>query len=203
MVERLLCSRLGWSLIDKDDARDCFWGLEATAPNVDFNQLSYAVAFRYASTQLSLGASVVLDSPLARWLLYDEAVALGRKWGAATVLVDCICGSEDEWRRRIEQRAETVLPVREESGHKPKSWHEIQRLLERYQGCWRWSMDGSTFVEHHIVLDITSMGRDAAVAHVLDSLAAMNLVDMNTRSGSRGEEPLGASAASGSSGVST
>jgi predicted kinase len=73
---RAVCRQLGWPLIDKDDARDCLQQLPA---GVDANQLSYDIMFSYASTQLQLGLSTVLDCPFARVCLYDRAQALAEQ----------------------------------------------------------------------------------------------------------------------------
>lgn len=43
---------------------------------IDWNQLSYDVMFRVASTQLGLGMSVILDCPLAHRQLYDKGAEL-------------------------------------------------------------------------------------------------------------------------------
>lgn len=72
-LARELARRLGWALIDKDDARDAFQSLTQQHPGVDWNSLSYDVMFRYAATQLACGNSVIFDSPLARRALFDRA----------------------------------------------------------------------------------------------------------------------------------
>ena len=77
---RALAATLGWPLIDKDDARDCLQTLVADCPSVDWNNLSYEIMFSYLETQLSLDLDgVIVDSPLARRVLFDRAEALARK----------------------------------------------------------------------------------------------------------------------------
>lgn len=73
---RALAQHLRWALIDKDDARDAFQQLSESQPHIDWNSLSYDVMFRYCSTQLACGLSVVFDCPLARQELFDRAAAM-------------------------------------------------------------------------------------------------------------------------------
>lgn len=79
---RAVCRHLGWSLIDKDDARDCLQQQlqpQLLEGGLDANQLSYALMFSFCNTQLSLGLSTALDCPFARVSLYQQAVALAQK----------------------------------------------------------------------------------------------------------------------------
>lgn len=61
----------------------CFQPLAATHPGIDWNELSYAVMWRVAGTQLACGLSVVVDCPLARRSLYDRAAALAAEVSTA------------------------------------------------------------------------------------------------------------------------
>ncbi len=68
-------------LIVKDDARDILHqrSLSDAEPSIDWNSLSYDIMFNYLETQLSVGLSAIVDSPLARRQLFDRATALARK----------------------------------------------------------------------------------------------------------------------------
>lgn len=51
-------------------------------------------------------------------------------------MVECRPEDEAEWRRRIEVRG-AASPS---SWHKPSTWQEMERLLERYDGCWEFDV---------------------------------------------------------------
>lgn len=76
-----LARALGWPLVDKDDARSSFQALAPEHPGIDWNELSYAVMWRVAGTQLRCGLSAIVDCPLARRPLFDRAVALAEQVG--------------------------------------------------------------------------------------------------------------------------
>lgn len=78
-LAKQLAAALGWPLVDKDDARDCMRCSLATPQ--ELNDLSYAIMFRVAGTQLSLGMSCILDCPFARVSLYQHAAALAQQVG--------------------------------------------------------------------------------------------------------------------------
>ncbi|GFR50238.1 hypothetical protein Agub_g12422, partial [Astrephomene gubernaculifera] len=184
-----LARALRCPLVDKDDARDTFQTVVRQAPDIDWNALSYDVMFRTAARQLALGLSVVLDCPLSRRQLYEQACEVaarcsnssaiaGVRTTAATaratvpaspppppsplaapppaaaptsvlvVLVDVECSDEVVWRQRLEARG--ALDQGTERGHKPASWDELQALLSRYGGSWRWSTDGSVEVPYRV-----------------------------------------------------
>lgn len=76
---RAVCKELKWPLIDKDDARDCLQAPEDSCVQLDLNQISYNIMFKYCETQLQLGLSAVLDCPLARVALYRQASQLAER----------------------------------------------------------------------------------------------------------------------------
>ncbi|KAF8714126.1 hypothetical protein HU200_028133 [Digitaria exilis] len=130
---RAIAAALRCPLLDKDDVRDCTLGLEAVAASGMLNDLSYAVLWRVAERQVQLGLSVVIDSPLSRRAHLD---ALTRLPGALVVIVECHPDDKEEWRRRLEKRGAAVANGGGGDGwHKPKTWEELQRLVEGYQGC--------------------------------------------------------------------
>ncbi|KAF8732230.1 hypothetical protein HU200_016206 [Digitaria exilis] len=130
---RAIAAALRCPLLDKDDVRDCTLGLETVAASGVLSDLSYAVLWRVAERQVQLGLSVVIDSPLSRRAHLD---ALTRLPGALVVIVECHPGDKEEWRRRLEKRGAAVANGGSGDGwHKPKTWEELQRLVEGYQGC--------------------------------------------------------------------
>lgn len=79
-LARQIARDLGWCIVDKDDAKDCFVGpLRGCCSDAQLNVVSYDVMFRVASTQLSCGNSVVVDCPLARRQLYEQATELAEQ----------------------------------------------------------------------------------------------------------------------------
>ena len=132
---RAIAAALRCPLLDKDDVRDCTLPLEAAAAPGVLNELSYAVLWRVAEKQVHLGLSVVIDSPLSR---RDHLDALTRIPGALVVVVECHPSDREEWRRRLEKRGAAVANCGGAGGdgwHKPKTWAELERLVEGYQGC--------------------------------------------------------------------
>mmetsp|Transcript_16133 Transcript_16133/g.34917 ORF Transcript_16133/g.34917 Transcript_16133/m.34917 type:complete len:210 (-) Transcript_16133:468-1097(-) len=152
-LARHIAQLLAAPLVDKDDARNCFqpYCLSDKESEVDWNHLSYDVMFAVATTQLSLCLNVVVDCPLARVSLYQQAEKLAEQYGAALVVVECVCSREEVWRSRLESRA--AGDVGTERGHKPGGWQQLQAMLSRYEGCWLWSSDGSTHIPCHITID--------------------------------------------------
>uniref|UniRef100_A0A0D3GMH5 Uncharacterized protein n=1 Tax=Oryza barthii TaxID=65489 RepID=A0A0D3GMH5_9ORYZ len=133
-VARAIATALCCPLLDKDDVRDCTLPLE----RVDglaigmLNELSYAVLWRMAERQVQLGLSVVVDSPLSRRAHLDALTSLP---GALVIVVECRPGNEEEWRRRLEKRGAAVPEDGGDGWHKPKTWTELERLRDGYQGC--------------------------------------------------------------------
>ncbi|KAL1534078.1 hypothetical protein AAHA92_31478 [Salvia divinorum] len=125
-------------LIDKDHFRDSTHAVQqALLPQTPraaaaklLNDLSYEAMWRVASTQLDLGLSVVVDSPLSRRAHLDRLLDMS---GGRVMVVECRPGDEAEWRRRLESRGETEW-------HKPSTWGEMEQLLEGYGGCWDYDM---------------------------------------------------------------
>uniref|UniRef100_A0A0D9WVP8 Uncharacterized protein n=1 Tax=Leersia perrieri TaxID=77586 RepID=A0A0D9WVP8_9ORYZ len=133
-VARAIATVLRCPLLDKDDVRDCTLPLERAEglAVTMLNELSYAVLWRVAERQVQIGLSVVVDLPLSRRAHLD---ALTQLPAALVVVVECRPGNEDEWRRRLEERGAAVVEGGGDGWHKPKTWAELERLREGYQGC--------------------------------------------------------------------
>eukprot|EP00879_Flechtneria_rotunda_P022465 GHRR01023716.1.p1 GENE.GHRR01023716.1~~GHRR01023716.1.p1 ORF type:complete len:199 (+),score=56.92 GHRR01023716.1:83-679(+) len=167
-LARHICKDLGWPLIDKDDAKDILQTLPAEVlQSFDANQLSYDITFSYCQTQLLLGISTVVDCPLARSQLYDQAVNIAAQCGAAVAVVDCIAGNEAVWQQQIEARAAQQQAALH-GAHKPQTWQDIQQLLNRYNNCWQWTTNGERAIQHHLLIDTTDGNLEKNVQTAVD-----------------------------------
>ncbi|TKY57185.1 hypothetical protein E2542_SST21631 [Spatholobus suberectus] len=129
-LAKSIASALRIPLLDKDDVKDCTLPLRLTSPHSLLNDLSYDAIWQIASTQLRLGLSVLLDSPLSRRAHLDRLRRLAASSAARLLVVECAPSDHREWRRRLEERGGGGG-----GGHKPVSWEELQKLLEGYGGC--------------------------------------------------------------------
>ncbi|KAK9828222.1 hypothetical protein WJX74_004082 [Apatococcus lobatus] len=172
-VALALAQLLRWPLVDKDDARDCFEGIAelAEVPPGILNSLAYKIMFRTASKQLLAGNSAIVDCPLSRISLYQEASVLADKHRAQVAVVECVTHQCHEWQQRLEAR---TLSDSADQAHKPCSWKAVQTLIAGYQGACDWTNDGSCKLSRHLVID-TSQGSPqelaASAAHCLGIFA--------------------------------
>jgi predicted kinase len=135
-LARALAQKLGWPLIDKDDIKDHTLHLPGG------NELAYAILWQVAATQLALGLSVVVDSPLSYPLGYTTACRLASENGARLCVLETRL-EEAEWRRRLETRSPA------ESAHKICGWAAMQAQLQTYASCWKYSIDP----RHHLIVE--------------------------------------------------
>lgn len=165
-LARAIAAAIRCPLIDKDDVRDCTEDLQkslAGDPRIPtlLNDLSYSVLWQMAQTQIKLGLNVVVDSPLSRRAHLDRLLQLTGPDGAHVVVIECRPSDEDEWRRRLEQRATAHAGP---NWHKPKTWQDLQGLMEGYRGCTHYD----TGDVPKLVIDTTSTaGIDDLVQRVL------------------------------------
>lgn len=134
-----IATALKLPLLDKDDVRDSTSTLQQALPASSasklLNDLSYDVVFGIASTQVRLGLSVIIDSPLSRRAHLDRLVHVASSAGARLLVVECRPKDEGEWRRRVELRGGGGGGDGEAaSWHKPATWSDMERLLEGYGG---------------------------------------------------------------------
>ncbi len=80
-----LATQLSWALVDKDDARDCLSALSSDAAAL--NAVSYAIMSCMAGRQLRCGNSVIVDCPLARLQLWEEASAIAAQVAPFTAMM--------------------------------------------------------------------------------------------------------------------
>jgi predicted kinase len=134
-----LARHLRWPLVDKDDVKDFIADLPGG------NHLSYEIVWRIVSTQLALGVSLVVDTPLSYPISYRTGCDLAQRYGARLLVVETVL-DEVTWQQRLESR---ILP--EQSIHKIHSWASMQALLAQYNGCWRYPIDPA----HHLQVETT------------------------------------------------
>ncbi|CAA6668606.1 unnamed protein product [Spirodela intermedia] len=159
-LARAIAAALSCPLLDKDDVRDCTLpvdqflrhptgGAGGSAAAL-LNNLSYQVLWRMTETQLQLGLSVVVDSPLSRRAHLDRLLEATGGAAARVVIVECRPGDEAEWRRRLEERGRSAG-----EWHKPANWGELEALLEGYGGGADYDLGGVP----RLVVDTTAAGR--------------------------------------------
>ena len=81
-IARLIAAKLRMTIADKDDPRDCLQVAEekfGPASAWDLNALSYEIMFSVVSTQLACEQSVVVDCPLSKLDLYQQAEAIAHQ----------------------------------------------------------------------------------------------------------------------------
>lgn len=170
-LARAISSAFRLPLLDKDDVRDSTLHLQSSLGLAEdhhlrqlLNDLSYSVLWHVTRTQLGLGLSLVVDSPLSCRAHLDCLTRMASPCGARVVVVECRPGDEGEWRRRLEERGK-----KEEDGgagmrHKPGTWEELERVVEGYGGCSEYDVGD---VER-IVVDTTAHNYGDVPQSVLD-----------------------------------
>ncbi|KAI9114719.1 hypothetical protein K1719_014417 [Acacia pycnantha] len=179
-----IASSLRIPLIDKDDVRDStvpLLHLPTPTPPSLLNDLSYHAIWQIASTQLRLGLSVVVDSPLSRRAHLDSLIRVADSVGGARlVVVECKPSDEAEWRRRLERRSG--------SSHKPATWRDLERLLEGYGGCTEYDLGDVP----KMVVDTTApVGCEEICSGVLEFIASHGGPSMDYRQPSNEVWPRG------------
>jgi predicted kinase len=152
-LARSLARQLHWPLIDKDDVKDFTVGL----PNG--NSLAYDIAWSIVDTQLALGISCIVDTPLSYPVSYAQGCRLAAAHGARLLVIETVL-DETEWQRRLETRPH------HESTHKISGWTDMQALLIRYNGCWDYHIDPA-----HLIQVDTAQPVQRLLAQVCDRLA--------------------------------
>lgn len=137
-VARALGRELGIPVIDKDDIKDV---LDTICE--DAGGLAYTAMFNIARRQLLQSLSVICDSPLSEPAGYTAASCIAFDTTARLVVIECFCSSEQEWRRRIEQRSALRLP-----DHHVTSWADLEAHLRR-----RHEVSNYAISEPHLVVD--------------------------------------------------
>jgi len=136
-LSRSLCKYLKLALFVKDDIVDNLFlydrqiNAKVGATVANSNNLSYDILKALVRTQLNIGISIVLDSPMGRRSLFDEFCDIAAECGATVMVIDCVL-MKSEWMQRLNKRA-----VEEVDGHRPSN---IENILAYY------GKDGITYV---------------------------------------------------------
>jgi predicted kinase len=118
--------------LDKDTVKDCAVRL-AREMKLDQGHelagpLSYELLVDLARDNLSVGLSVVLDSPAGYRLFREKVGRLAQTGKADLKLIECICTDESELRDRVEARG------RELPSHRVQDWDAYQGSRARFEG---------------------------------------------------------------------
>jgi predicted kinase len=140
-VARRIGRHLGVPVVDKDDIKDVL-----AEVCEDAGGLAYRAMFSVARRQLLQGLSVICDSPLSEPGGYTMACTVAHDAGARLAIIECVCSSEAEWRRRIESRSALRLPA-----HHVRSWADLEAHLLRRGEASRYPIG-----EPHLVVDTTA-----------------------------------------------
>ncbi|KAK9133936.1 hypothetical protein Scep_013464 [Stephania cephalantha] len=160
-LARAIAKALKVPLIDKDDISDSTHSLNLPKPQL--NHLSYRVIYRLARTQLQLGLSLVLDSPLSNATHFSRLQRLAASSSARLLIVQCVPRDQSEWRRRLENRVSASSSADHDldddhhdydDSHKPATWQELEALIESYGG----QADFDTCDVPKLVVDTTEPG---------------------------------------------
>lgn len=149
-IARLLATSLHTPLIDRDIIRRVAVDIFGNAAPV--GQFSYELLFALAREQLSLGLSVVVDTPLTYRRTYESCLELARTFDTKMLVVHCQCPPEVQ-KRRLEGRKGQV------SNFQITSWEEWERWKDRYED----------FEDHGCIID-TSHPMDESLAKVMRSI---------------------------------
>ncbi|MEM7533877.1 MAG: AAA family ATPase [Chloroflexota bacterium] len=141
MLAQALAHRLAWPLVDKDDVKDYL--VEIPSNVLDSNSLSYDIMWRIVETQLRLGVSVIVDSPLSYPVSYETAKNLSQRYHAQLIVLETQI-AEDVWKERLAKRGRVAA-----DNHRIHSWASMQEQLRKYDGCFRYPID----VGRYIVVD--------------------------------------------------
>ena len=153
-VARALGRRLAIPVIDKDDIKDVLDGRAE-----DAGGLAYSAMFNVARRQLLQGLSVICDSPLSEPMGYTAVCCVAHDASARLVVIECVCSSREEWRRRIERRAALRLPA-----HHVVSWDDLEAHLRRREVCSSYPIN-----EPHLLVD-TIAPLDQVLEQILEWL---------------------------------
>ena len=117
-IARLLAASLHAPLIDRDIIRQTAVNIFGSLPTV--GQFSYELMFALTREQLSLGLSVVVDTPLTYRTTYEQCKELANAYHTPMLVVHCQCPPEVQ-RLRLEGRKGQV------SEFQITSWEEWER----------------------------------------------------------------------------
>jgi predicted kinase len=130
-LARTVARELKAVYLAKDTIKDCLVAL-AERTKLDQAQqiagpLSYELLVDLARDNLSLGLSVVLDSPAGYQVFRERVKGLARSAKVELRLIECICTDEKLLRQRVESRSQD-LPA-----YRTRDWTTYQQDLAQYE----------------------------------------------------------------------
>jgi predicted kinase len=131
-LARAVARELRAVYLDKDTVKDC---AIAVAHELKIERgpdlagpLSYELLVLLARDNLSLGRSVVLDSPAGYRQFREQVSDLAKARRASLKLIECICTDEALLRQRVESRGRELPPYR------ARDWADYQSNRTRFEG---------------------------------------------------------------------
>ena len=110
--------RLGWPVVDKDDASDVLMAyLDPYGPT------AYDVMFAQAKSLMEQGFSVIVDSPLRGEVGLTNALKVAEENHAEVKVLECFCSDRTVWRKRLETRERRPA-------HVLKTWADLERYWQ-------------------------------------------------------------------------
>lgn len=152
-IARAIAAALHAPLIDRDILRQKAVDIFGDHPQV--GRFSYEMMFALTKEQLSLGLSVVVDTPLTYHTTYQQSKELARAYHTPMLIVHCQCPPEVQ-KRRLEGRKGKV------SEFQITSWEEWLRWKPRFEDF----DDGGCVIDTSNPLDDSL----AKVMHVIHEL---------------------------------
>lgn len=130
-LARAVARHLRAVYLDKATIKECTLAL-AEKMKLDQAQqfagpLSYELLVDVARDNLSLGLSVVLDSPAGYQVFRERVKALARSARVELRLIECICTDERLLRQRVESRSQD-LPA-----YRTRDWTTYQHDMEQFE----------------------------------------------------------------------
>jgi predicted kinase len=152
-IARAIAAALHAPLIDRDILRQKAVDIFGDHPQV--GRFSYEMMFALTKEQLSLGLSVVVDTPLTYHTTYEQSKELASAYHTPMLVVHCQCPPEVQ-KRRLEGRKGKV------SEFQITSWEEWLRWKPRFEDF----DDGGCVIDTSNPLDDSL----AKVMHVIHEL---------------------------------
>jgi len=153
-IARAISAALHAPLIDRDILRQKAVDIFGNLPHV--GRFSYELMFALTEEQLSLGLSVVVDTPLTYRTTYEQAKELAQTFHAPMLVVHCQCSPEVQ-KRRLEGRVGKV------SEFQITSWEEWMHWKPRFED----------FDDEGCIID-TSNPLDDSLAKVIHTIHALH-----------------------------
>ena len=163
-IARAIARALHAALIDRDIIRQTAVDIFGNVPEI--GRFSYELMYALTREQLSLGLSVVVDSPLTYRQTYEQYNSLSQSMHAPLLVVHCRC-PEDVQRRRLEGRKGKV------SEFQITSWEEWQQWKPRFEA----------FDDEGCIIDTSHPLDDSLekVMHTLHELHIYHTQQLNSR----------------------